>query len=418
MKIFANGRRMHQASTRVSATFALVAAILGAAGFVCELRADYRMAPGDIVEVSVFGKAELARRGPIDIDGNFGLPLVGSVTLSGLSLAEAQHAIAAKLLARNMMQDASVAIHVSEYRPVFIRGDVAAPKSYPFLPGLTVRHAIAMAGGFGASTGNEAGDSKIDRRAEYLATRLEMSAVEAKLNRLRFELDGKGGEAEAGTLVLPSAHGDIEDSVTKLEALQLQSRQSHLDATLRTLKILSGFTDDQLIALEQQRKQSEESVSLQVDEVGKVRTMFGKGLTTSTRVTDEQRALAVLKTQLLGNIAQSAEARRLRAELDRKITETSDLRRTELLSMIQEATLTREKLRLRLAASARKLAGPGDAGIAQNGAGPALSIKIFRNDSGSSLHLEADEDTVLAPGDVVDIRFGLEPARNSATKSD
>ena len=40
-----------------------------------------------------------------------------------------------------------VAVDVSEYSPVYVSGDVSKPGAYPFRPGITIRQAIAIAGG-------------------------------------------------------------------------------------------------------------------------------------------------------------------------------------------------------------------------------------------------------------------------------
>mgnify|MGYP000044177477 CR=1 FL=1 len=41
-----------------------------------------------------------------------------------------------------------ITVTILEYRSFFINGEVKKPGGYPFLPGLTVRKAIALAGGF------------------------------------------------------------------------------------------------------------------------------------------------------------------------------------------------------------------------------------------------------------------------------
>ncbi|EDM64730.1 putative polysaccharide export-related protein, partial [Moritella sp. PE36] len=41
----------------------------------------------------------------------------------------------------------NVYVHVVEYRPFYIHGEVQKPGGYPYQPGLTVNQAIALAGG-------------------------------------------------------------------------------------------------------------------------------------------------------------------------------------------------------------------------------------------------------------------------------
>jgi len=44
--------------------------------------------------------------------------------------------------------DPSVNVSVVEYRPFYINGEVKTPGGYPYQPGLTLRKAVALAGGF------------------------------------------------------------------------------------------------------------------------------------------------------------------------------------------------------------------------------------------------------------------------------
>ena len=41
-----------------------------------------------------------------------------------------------------------VNVSISQYRQFFINGEVKSPGAYPYVPGLTVRKAISIAGGF------------------------------------------------------------------------------------------------------------------------------------------------------------------------------------------------------------------------------------------------------------------------------
>jgi polysaccharide export outer membrane protein len=41
-----------------------------------------------------------------------------------------------------------VTVSILEYRPLFVNGEVEKPGGFPFSPGLTVRKAISLAGGF------------------------------------------------------------------------------------------------------------------------------------------------------------------------------------------------------------------------------------------------------------------------------
>jgi polysaccharide export outer membrane protein len=46
------------------------------------------------------------------------------------------------------VRDPSVSVEVEAFRPFFALGEVGAPGQYPFISGMTVQIAIAVAGGF------------------------------------------------------------------------------------------------------------------------------------------------------------------------------------------------------------------------------------------------------------------------------
>ena len=109
---------------------------------------DYRLAPGDRLTIVVFDEKQLS--GDFFVDGGGGvlLPVVGSVRISGLTLAEAQELIQ-KQFADGVLVRPSVSVRIKEYRPIFVTGVVKRPGSYRFILGELVKAAIAAAGGVG-----------------------------------------------------------------------------------------------------------------------------------------------------------------------------------------------------------------------------------------------------------------------------
>src|SRR5688500_4725078 len=73
------------ASTKCVLALAIVSMLLPyAAG------AEYRLAPGDVLEISVAGIPDLRTRAPVNVDGAINVPLLGRLTVEGLSLQETQ----------------------------------------------------------------------------------------------------------------------------------------------------------------------------------------------------------------------------------------------------------------------------------------------------------------------------------------
>lgn len=75
------------------------------------------------------------------------MPLVSQVTVGGLTTGEAQELIAERLR-DGYLRNPNVAVQVLNYRPFFILGEVRSAGQYPYVDGMTVQTAVAIAGGY------------------------------------------------------------------------------------------------------------------------------------------------------------------------------------------------------------------------------------------------------------------------------
>jgi protein involved in polysaccharide export with SLBB domain len=108
----------------------------------------YRLGSGDRIKVTVFRHDDMAGEFSLDGAGNFAMPLIGEVQAYGLTTSELVTKIQDKLK-DGYLVDPQVSIEVLNYRPFYILGEVTRPGSYPFVNGMTVLNAVALAGGFG-----------------------------------------------------------------------------------------------------------------------------------------------------------------------------------------------------------------------------------------------------------------------------
>jgi polysaccharide export outer membrane protein len=106
----------------------------------------YRLGSEDKIRVSIFNEPQLSGDYMVGGDGNISLPLVGNVQVAGKTVNEASVAVQA-LLSRDFIRNPVVAIQVDTYRPIYIIGEVRAPGTYPYSPGMSLWDAIAKGGG-------------------------------------------------------------------------------------------------------------------------------------------------------------------------------------------------------------------------------------------------------------------------------
>lgn len=110
--------------------------------------AEYKIAPMDVVEVSVYAAPDLSRTAQVSASGNITLPLIRDVKAAGKTTDQLQHDIAAKLQ-KDFMQSPQVFVAVKEYNSqrVTVDGAVKNPGVFPLKGETTLVQVIALAGG-------------------------------------------------------------------------------------------------------------------------------------------------------------------------------------------------------------------------------------------------------------------------------
>jgi polysaccharide export outer membrane protein len=115
--------------------------------YLVEVKGPYALDTGDVVRVTVYGEPEVTKSYKVDDGGAISLPLVGAISVRGLTTQMAAAQITAAL-ANGYIRDPSVAVEIDTYRPFFIQGAVKTGGQFPYVYGMTVRAAISTAGGF------------------------------------------------------------------------------------------------------------------------------------------------------------------------------------------------------------------------------------------------------------------------------
>jgi len=126
--------------------------------------AEYRLGPGDLVEVSVFGVESLRQTLRINASGKIKLPLLDAIDAAGLTPAQLEERVAS-VLEGEVVKNPQVTVFVREYRsqPVYVLGAVRTPGQYQMTQQLRIVDIISMAGGLQS---NAVDDAVIQRRTE------------------------------------------------------------------------------------------------------------------------------------------------------------------------------------------------------------------------------------------------------------
>ena len=128
----------------------LVALFFALTAFPLPARAadtSYVIGDGDQIRISVFGEEDLSLTVRVSGNGKISYPFLGELAVSGLTPQGVERLVADGLRGDYLI-DPKVTVSIEEYRSVFVNGAVNQPKGIEFVPGLTVRKVISMAGGF------------------------------------------------------------------------------------------------------------------------------------------------------------------------------------------------------------------------------------------------------------------------------
>lgn len=139
-----------------------------------ELIAPYRVDTGDRLRVIVFGQPDLTNTYTVDKAGMLAMPLIGLVPVRGRTPNEVETDIAA-LLRTNFVRNPDVSVEVDRYRPFFAMGEVNTAGQYPYVAGMTVQAAIAVAGGFTARADKYSADVTRSIDGTIRTVRLKMT---------------------------------------------------------------------------------------------------------------------------------------------------------------------------------------------------------------------------------------------------
>ncbi len=110
--------------------------------------ASYRLGTGDQVRITTFGEPGMTGEFRVDDSGKVALPLAGGAQAAGLTPAELSAEVTRLLQTSGLYRDPKISVEVTQYRPIFVLGEVAKPGQYPYQPGMNVLTAVAVAGGF------------------------------------------------------------------------------------------------------------------------------------------------------------------------------------------------------------------------------------------------------------------------------
>jgi polysaccharide export outer membrane protein len=377
--------------------------------------ADYIVRAGDVLELDVAGVSSLHQKLPVGLDGQVRVPLIGEVEADGKPLTEIAATIQQRFGSKTLRQttDAGqeyrlffepeqIQVHIAEYRPIYVSGDVVRPGLQTFRPGMTVRQSIALAGGYDTLRNREADPlfRIADLNAEINGLHVDLARDQIQIQRIKRELAGETspGEYETEDLGLPA---NLKAELGQLENQRFAVNVAEHDKELSFIKSALETSAARSETLADQAKQEKDGLKLEEMETARLIELAKSGTATAPRVFEARRSTLFASARYLQTVAQITQLKKDEADLNRQLHKLDSTRQGGLLKDLQEAVVRIDVAEGRIKAAKAKLAyATGPRLTSHESQPPALTI--VRQEDGKAVKRPADADEELMPGDVVE----------------
>lgn len=361
---------------------------------------ETRLGPGDTISVSVLNRTELGGVFTIPEDGRIHLFVVGEVPAAGRTPVEIREELQRELSESDNLP-VSVRVTVEAWRPVYVLGDVNTQGAYPYRPGMTVQHVLALAGGYlrTATGGSDGLEIRLtDEAAKMRVLELQLDQLLAVQGRLLLE------EVEA--LELPPEMADFGEEIPdeylaeQLEILNLRKESMAMRAAAAEIEIDRGQAE--VAASVEQQSILNERIA---DHEARVAEITARWSGVSERLRD---VVASLNDDRIASLLARTQEIHARAAIDGARTAIEqvqiDRRRDAVEGLAENAAAIRET-KVALASSRafiqrfQGMSGPWSGGLAA----PTPKFSVSRQVGQTIEQLDLQLTDRLQPGDALQI---------------
>src|SRR5262245_28474405 len=115
---------------------------------------DYKVGPGDVLKITVFGHEDLSKPVNVGSDGRINYSLLGAVDVAGKTPLQIQDQLA-QALGKDYIVNPQVSVEVDKFASqfIYVNGLVNSPGRFPLQGGMTLKDAISLANGLAKEAG-------------------------------------------------------------------------------------------------------------------------------------------------------------------------------------------------------------------------------------------------------------------------
>jgi protein involved in polysaccharide export with SLBB domain len=363
-------------------------------------------------------RPELSGEYTVDEDGTISLPLLGAMPIADRSPQQVQAAMTQsfeQLLGHKGM----VNVALLERSPIYVLGPVKNPGSYKYVPGATVLHAIAVAGGLDRGTSDPwqkvEAVREIQKRSGAADT---LTKLIARATVLKAERDGKTPNVPLRLMELVGAREAsslVNEQIDRRKAVALarKNRERAILSAVESAKqdlVTYSHTDslDELVKMRQERVDSiRPLVERNVVSKATLSQVQGELSEAEQRRQDAVNQYGMAKQRLA---SLTAEGLRIQADMENDIAVEIEAVEQQISNNEREVSAS-EGVLSSLPAT-RAAFAPSKAAANQ------VTYQIVRHTAAGPVSIPSNGMTLLQPGDLVNIIIGANEATGLSATPD
>ncbi|RWE70245.1 polysaccharide biosynthesis/export family protein [Mesorhizobium sp.] len=363
----------------------------------------------------ILQRPELSGEYIVQEDGTISVPLLGSIPVANRSTQQVQADLAEtfnQLLGRKGL----VNILPLERPPIYVLGPVKNPGSFKYAAGMTILHAIALAGGLDRAESEPWQKIEAVRETQKRTGAIDtMLKLLARAAVLKAERDGTAPKIPRQLLELAGAT-EAANLVNEQSDRRKAVATARKDRERATMRALEAAKQD--VVAYGRMESLDELVKLRQERVNSMRTLVDRKVLSMTVMAQIQSELSDAEQRRQDALNQYASAKQRLAWLESEVLRT----RADLRNDLEVEIETTES---QIAANVRELnASEGvlytlpvtRAQFAKDA--NSATYQIVRQSAAGPVSIETVGMTLLKPGDLVNIIVGESEPREPADSSD
>ncbi len=386
--------------------------LFSCAAISAQAQKDITIAPGDTLSFWIIGALDAPRTVPIQADGTVMLPLVGPLSVAGLTISQAREKLATRL--RNVpvrivtqegrelrigLRPNEIGLDVAQFRPIYMSGDVNAIGEVEYRPHLTARQAVVKAGGLLRLEFSAANEIPIGLMTQRVRLQQQVDTSTSILQLLAHHYLLLNPDTDLTTEPLLRQIPDLPLTDGVLTQVEMRKTLLEREALNRqnVLKQLEARVD----VIESLERSSANSMEIAQSSVERLTKLNDQGLLRTEAMDSARQGFLQSQTRAL-----QAASERLRISLE--IARLENEGTTDALEM-SEDLLEDVKVELeRLQTSKAQLqvlnwnAGQYQP-LDEAPRAAEVILTLFRNENGQTTERKIEFDDILLPGDVLNV---------------